>query len=225
LDTAGAGQANINRPALVDFLERLRFPVSYLDFETFFTAVPKFDGLRPYQQVPFQFSFHKQDAPGAPVTHAGFLADGTIDPRPEFLAGLRECLASSGSVVVYNQSFEKSVLNALAKAFPENTEWIEDVVDRLIDLLVPFRRFDYHHPLQRGSASIKAVIPVLTGRSYDDLEIQEGGTASREYLRVQFGDVTVDERQRVRRQLEEYCGRDTEGMVWIVDALRKIVSL
>ncbi len=30
------------------------------------------------------------------------------------------------------------------------------------------------------------------------------------------------ERQRVREQLERYCGQDTEGMVWIVDAVRKL---
>jgi hypothetical protein len=39
----------------------------------------------------------------------------------------------------------------------------------------------------------------LTGRGYEHLEIQEGGTASLEFLRVTFGDVSQDERQRVRR--------------------------
>ena len=68
----------------------------------------------------------------------------------------------------------------------------------------------------------KAVLPVLTGHSYADLEIQEGGQASLEYLRVHFGDVPEAERRRVREQLELYCGQDTEGMVWIVDALRKL---
>jgi hypothetical protein len=62
------------------------------------------------------------------------------------------------------------------------------------------------------------VLPVLTGRSYADLEIQEGGQASLEYLRVHFGDVTEEERRKVRQQLERYCGQDTDGMVWIVDA-------
>ena len=63
---------------------------------------------------------------------------------------------------------------------------------------------------------------MLTGRSYADLEIQEGGQASLEYLRVHFSDVPDAERQKVRQQLERYCGQDTEGMVWIVEALRKL---
>ena len=74
------------------------------------------------------------------------------------------------------------------------------------------------------SASIKSVLPVLTGRSYADLEIQEGGQASLEFLRVHFGDVAEDERQKVRGQLERYCGQDTEGMIWIVDALRRLAG-
>ena len=65
------------------------------------------------------------------------------------------------------------------------------------------------------------MLPVLTGRSHDDLEIQEGGQTSLEYLRVHFGDVPEAERRRVMEQLERYCGQDTEGMLWIVDALRK----
>jgi hypothetical protein len=86
----------------------------------------------------------------------------------------------------------------------------------------PFQAFDYYRPEQHGSASIKAVLPVLTGRSYADLEIQEGGQASLEYLRVQFGNAPEAKRRKVREQLERYCGQDTEGMVWLVEALRRI---
>ena len=56
------------------------------------------------------------------------------------------------------------------------------------------------------------------------MAIQEGGTASLEFLRITLGEVSEVERQRVRRQLEEYCGQDTEGMIWIVDTLRALVG-
>ena len=65
---------------------------------------------------------------------------------------------------------------------------------------------------------VTMVLPSLTGKGYEHLAIQEGGPASLEFLRVTFGDATEDERQQVRWRLEEYCGRDTEGMVWIVAA-------
>ena len=114
------------------------------------------------------------------------------------------------------------MLDGLAGAFPEHTGWIDGVKARIIDLLEPFQAFDYYHREQHGSASIKSVLPVLTGHSYADLAIQEGGQASREYLRVHFKDVPEAERRKLREQLERYCGQDTEGMGWIVDALRKL---
>jgi len=219
-EVANSGKPHIDAKALARFLKRLKYPVSYLDFETFNTAIPLFDGLKPYQQVPFQFSLHTVSVPGAAPAHHSFLADGKVDPRPEFLDRLRDCIGDKGTVVVYNASFEKGVLNKLSAAFREHAGWIEKVKRRVVDLLKPFQNFSYYHPEQHGSASIKSVLPVVTGRSYADLEIQEGGQASLEFLRVHFGDVLEAERLKVREQLERYCGQDTEGMIWIVEALR-----
>jgi hypothetical protein len=151
-----------------------------------------------------------------------YLAEGTGDPRRAFLERLRAVLGDQGSVIVYNATFEKGVLTRCAALHPEFAPWVAQVKHRVVDLLVPFKSFKVYHPLQHGSASIKAVLPAFTGRSYKDLDIQEGGTASLEYVRVNFGEVPDAERQRVRRQLEDYCGRDTEGMVWLIEVLRQL---
>jgi hypothetical protein len=82
---------------------------------------------------------------------------------------------------------------------------------RFVDLLQPFRAFRYYHPAQHGSASMKAVLPALTGRGYEDLAIRDGDTASREFLRVTFGNSEPEERDRVYRRLAQYCGLDTQG--------------
>jgi hypothetical protein len=221
---AETGKPHSNQSAIVKFLRRLRYPVHYLDFETFNTAIPLFDGVRPYQQVPFQFSLHIVNAPGAEPEQRMFLADGHGDPRPEFMRRLRECIRDKGSIVVYNAAFEKSRLRECAEFLPEHAAWVRRIERRFVDLLKPFRSFDYYHPDQCGSASIKSVLPALTGRQYDDLEIKDGSTASLEFLRVTFGDLPEVERQPVRRQLEEYCCRDTEGMIWIVAELGKLAS-
>ena len=136
---------------------------------------------------------------------------------------LRDVLGSRGSVVVYNAPFEVGRLRETAQFLPEYQPWVDAVEARIVDLLKPFRAFDYYHPDQQGSASIKAVLPALVGRSYDDLEIKEGGTASLEFLRVTFGDVEPADRERVRLALETYCGMDTEAMVGIVEKLRALV--
>ena len=110
-------------------------------------------------------------------------------------------------------------MNECAKVLPEYENWVVAVNQRVVDLLNPFKAFNFYHPDQCGSASMKQVLPALTGKNYGGLEIQEGGAASREFLRVTYGEVSKSEHKRVRRALDLYCGQDTEGMVWILGAL------
>ena len=220
---AKSGKPFINKKDIAKFLAQLEYPVSYLDFETFNTAIPLFDGLHPFQQVPFQFSLHTVQSSGADPKHTMFLAEGRHDPRPEFMLRLRDVLARTGSVVAYHAPFELSRLKECCAVMPKFAPWVKNVETRVVDLLGPFRSFAYYHPNQHGSASLKAVLPALTGKGYDELAIQEGGAASNEFLRVTFGEVDEAERQRVRHELEAYCTQDTEGMIWITDALRRLV--
>jgi hypothetical protein len=218
------GQPQVSKGPIRQFLALLEYPRYFLDFETFGTAIPLLDGTSPFEQIPFQFSLHIQRTPGGDLDHVMYLAESRGDPRREFLERLRASLGDTGSIIVYNAAFEKGVLDRCAEVHPVFKVWVKQVKGRIVDLLIPFRSFRYYHPNQHGSASIKAVLPALTGRGYGGLEIQEGGTASLEFVRVTFGDVPDAERWKVRRQLEEYCGRDTMAMVWVVDALNTQLS-
>jgi len=200
----------------------LKYPVYYMDFETMFDAIPPFDGVRPYQQIPFQFSVHVQDSPGGDLKHASFLWKEPGDPRESFIRELKDCLGDKGSIVAYYFSFEKSRLTELAELFSEYKDWVDSILERMVDLLVPFKNFHYYHASQKGSASIKKVLPAITGKGYEGMEISEGGEASLEYARVTYSDVSDDDRARVYSALEKYCALDTEGMVNIVDKLNKI---
>ena len=104
-------------------------------------------------------------------------------------------------MVAYNAGFETGRLKENCELLPEFKPWLRKVTPRIVDLLLPFRGFRYHHPNQNGSNSMKAVLPALTGQGYEKLAIQEGGAASREFLRVTFGQVTAAERRRVRQAL------------------------
>jgi hypothetical protein len=213
-------------PAVQQFLESLRYPLSFLDFETIMPAVPMFDGCRPYAQVPFQFSLHFQMSPGGEVTHQAYLADGMGDPRLGFLQALEASLGHDGSIVSYNSSFEMTRLKELAKQFPASATWIESILPRFnnADLLQPFRSFALYHPSQRGSSSIKAVLPAFTDLSYEDLAIKEGGTASNRFLALLKGLVPTEEITGLRENLLSYCERDTFAMVKLVDKLRFMVD-
>jgi Domain of unknown function(DUF2779). len=216
-------RAQVDRDALREFLGSLEYPLHFLDFETINPAIPVWDITSPYQQVPFQFSLHIVDRPGGKPVHHAFLANGTADPRPEILARLKRHLGQRGSIVAYNASFEKNVLRACGQAYPAFAPWWTKTEPRVVDLLQPFRSFHYYHPDQCGSASIKAVLPALTGKGYAGMEIADGATASQEFLRITFGKVSAAERRRVRAALEKYCGLDTAGMLRIVRALDRLV--
>ena len=119
-------------------------------------------------------------------------------------------------------------MNELGRAFPKNEEWINSVTDKFVDLLAPFQKFYYYDSKQQGSASLKKVLPALTGRSYADLEIDSGDSASLQYLYITHGATdgtkpTKEEIAEIRQNLEKYCSLDSEGMVDIVKVLyRKI---
>jgi len=99
---------------------------------------------------------------------------------------------------------------------------VKDVRARLVDLLKPFQSFHYYHPDQNGSASIKHVLPALTGKGYEGMAIADGDAASRAFLNVTYGHAAEEERKQVRDDLEKYCGLDTEAMVRIIEKLRDI---
>ena len=208
------GKTHINKENIKNFLKTLTPPLYYLDFETFSTAIPIYNNTKPYQQIPFQFSLHivKENT----TKHHSFLAEGKNDPRKEFISKLKKVLGEFGSIIVYNKSFEIARLKELAEIFPEESDWVESVIARIVDLLLPFRNFHYYNPQQEGSASIKKVMPALTGKSYDNLEINKGDQASLAYL-------NSPNDEKVRKNLLEYCKLDTEGMIWIVDELERLV--
>ncbi len=217
-----SGKPHLHKDKIKSFLNQLDYPLYYLDFETFSNAIPKFDGLKPYSQVPFQFSLHVVKEEGSEPEHFEFLYDGHDDPRKDFIEALIDVLGDSGSVVVYNQAFEISRLKELGETFPEHKEWVEGVLGRIVDLLVPFREFAYYNSDQNGSASIKYVLPVLTDMSYSEMEIGSGSIASAEFYNMAYGDFKGD-REEVRKHLLKYCEMDTLAEVKIVDKLKEMV--
>lgn len=223
VDAARTGKPRVDRAAIREFLSELEYPLWFLDFETFGTAIPLFDESNPYENIPFQFSLHVVRKEGAKPEHHGFLAEGKEDPRPALVDSLTGLIGERGSVIAYHSSFEKSVIKKLSEHFPRFRKFRESLEARMIDLEEPFRSLAWYHPDQEGSSSIKAVLPALAGKSYEGLAIAEGGTASREFLRVTYGEVPAAEREMTRRQLEEYCALDTSGMISVLDALRSLV--
>jgi len=213
-------QVHIDHAKIQQFLDTLQYPLYYLDYETIFPAVPLFDNSSPYQQIPFQFSLHIQQQKGASVEHLEFLHTEVSDPRAEFTKALIESCDKNGSVVVYNKGFESRINRNLAVLFPQHQAFFEDINARMVDLLVPFKSRYLYHPKMNSSASIKKVLPAFVpDLDYDKLDISEGDAASRNYMKCLKGIVTEGEREKIYRDLRQYCEMDTLAEVKLVEKL------
>ncbi len=217
---------HINKEEIKRFLLELDYPLYFMDFETYSRAMPMFDGVRPYQRIPFQFSLHILNSVEEEAIHHSFLYTENGDPRETFIKVLEELIGSTGTVVVYNQRFEQGVLKELSKQFPKYKQQIDNVIKRMRDLHAPFRAFHYYHPGQGGKTSLKNVLPAVTDKTYEGLEIMKGDEASIKYLHAIY-DKTADknEKKKIIKDLEEYCGLDTDGLVHITKKLYELVNV
>ena len=205
-------------PELGKEMSGLKYPLSFMDFETVNRAIPRFPGMRPYDQLPFQWSVHVQRQPGAELEHHEFLATDATDPRREFITSLCSVLGNSGSIVVYS-AFESQRLSELAAWLPEFSDRIEKIQRRLWDLLPVVRKHIYH-PKFAGSYSIKNVLPALVpGMTYEGMEVADGTDAGLAWESLLRGGWDEVERDRIRKALLDYCGQDTLALVRLVDRL------
>lgn len=213
----------VNRDAVREFLDSIWYPLYFLDFETFKSPIPPFDGTRPYQQIPYQYSIHFLEREGAELGHHEFLAEPNVDPREELTRRLVEEIPADACVIAYNSSFEAGILKELAGWLPQYAGTIESIISNLRDLMTPFRRRDVYHWQMMGSYSQKAVLPALVpDLSYEGMEVADGGMAMDAYARMCESDDPA-EIEKIRKALLEYCGLDTMGMVRILERLRGIV--
>lgn len=218
-------QNRVDTDAVRSFLESLWYPLCFLDFETtYLTPVPLFDGTRPYEQVPFQFSLHVIDNPGGEPRHSAFLASAEEDPQEEFMRALIAALPENACILTYNQVFETRILTDLAHRLPHWRNEVDRLIATIRDLMVPFRNRSVYLWPQNGSYSIKAVLPAMVPElSYEGLPVADGAAASQAYLRLR---ATPDEAERetLRSHLLDYCHLDTWGMVRIVGKLQEMIA-
>ena len=182
--------------------------------------IPIYDGTRPYQQVPFQYSVHVLREPGGELEHYEFLADGSTNPQKEFLERLLAIVPHTACVLVWNQGFEIPRLKELAAAFPEKSSEIDHLINNICDLMIPFRNKSIYHWQFDGLYTLKAVLPALVPElSHDNLDISDGGMASSEWMRMVQSNDDDEEKSVIRKQLLQYCHLDTLAMVRILERM------
>ncbi len=189
------------------------FPAYFIDFESIQFAIPIWKGTRTYQQLVFQFSIHKLAKSGE-LTHRAFLDLSGNDPTASFATALIDACGDSGPVFVYSREFECTRIRELAERFPDLSQSLEDILDRMVDLL-PVARNRYYHPSQHGTWSIKAVLPaVLPELSYESLDgVKDGRMAMDAFCEAINTSTSPERKAEIQTQLLAYCHRDTFAMV------------
>mgnify|MGYP003295095944 CR=1 FL=1 len=221
-------------------LSQIKYPIYHLDFESYNCPLPRFRGENPYMQSLFQYSLHKEEEPGIcdiVKNHTEYLAPDHNDHREDLIVQMIKDidLSKGGTVLVYNQTFEKTRLKELAYMFPKYKKELDKINDHVFDLYYVIRgnkkmfegyleednipSYTYYNNKLHGSFSIKKVLPIFTNLSYKDLEVKNGTEAILTYGLLPT--LTPQEYQNKYLALRMYCRQDTWAMVEILRGLRK----
>jgi hypothetical protein len=221
------GKGTVDKKSIRDFLDQnIRYPLYFLDFETMQDVIPQYEGTKPYQQIPFQYSLHWIEKPGGELKHTAFLAESGKDPRWALAEQLCHDIPLNACITAYNKGFECGRINELAEAFPALRYHLLNIRDNIVDFLDPFRAGYYYLPEMEGSFSIKKVLPALFPNDpqldYSNLtgSVHNGGEAMTIFPKIK--DMAPADQQKARQSLLDYCHLDTLAMVKIWQKLEEI---
>lgn len=221
VDVSLSGKRFVDRVGLAREMKKWKYPLYYLDFEGAGFAIPRYEGTRPYQQLPFQFSCHIENRAGAKLEHVEFLHIEDSDPREACALALCESIGDEGSIVAYWKSYEARVLKELAAEFPKYRKKLQSMHERLVDPQPVIKNGVYDVDFG-GSFSIKDVAPALIGdaSSYEGMAVDGGELAQVVYKEMISADCSLGRREEIRVALLEYCKKDTMNMVELVKWMR-----
>ena len=220
-------------------IKAIKYPIYHLDFESFPCPLPRFKGETPYMQSLFQYSIHVEHEPGVcdkDKDNYSFIATTHDDLREDLVKGMLEVIKEDGgTILVYNVSFEKTRLKELAIIYPQYKERLEDMIERLFDLMdlikgnqtfyknlgySPAKGINYYHNDLNGSYSIKKVLPIFSDLTYEGMAVGNGTQALVTYAKFPYMEKKEFEQSYI--DLLEYCKQDTWAMYEILNELRKI---
>ncbi len=159
-------------PELKDFLGGVKFPLFFIDFETCRLAVPMHRGLRPFEQVAFQWSCHVVESLDQPPKHAEWINVEPRFPNFDFARSLMEQIGDDGTVFVWAQHEQttlKDILDQMKRLEVKDAsleKWLDLMVNspetqgRMVDMNRLALSY-YFHPKMRGSTSLKYVLPAV----------------------------------------------------------------
>jgi hypothetical protein len=205
-------------------LSTLKYPLYFLDYESYNPAVPIFKGFFSYQQIPFQFSLHALKNPDVNLTHHEYLHESNSNPSLTIIRELQKIIQENGTIIVWNKNFECGINKELATRHSEYKDFLDQLNNRMFDLESIFTKQAYIDHKFKGKTSLKAVASALTpekDNGYKNLTIQNGAIASQKWFELISGRLTMENKQKIIVDLKLYCKRDTINMYYILSELKK----
>lgn len=154
-------------------ITKIQYPLHFIDFETCTMAVPFHKGMKPFQNVIFQWSCHTLYQDGR-IEHSEWLNVSDYYPNFEFAKSLKKQIGNTGTVLTWS-SYENTQLRAIKNTLKESEDfddellqWLETIIvvdkkdesNRILDMH-DLAKFYYFHPLMGGRTSIKVVLPAV----------------------------------------------------------------
>jgi hypothetical protein len=224
VETTKSGEQKIDKEEIREFLSNFEFPLYFFDYETLAGVIPTFDGTRPYQQVPFQYSLHIQEKMDGSLTHKEYLHTENSNPVLPLIEHMKEDFNTKGSIVSWTKRFEMQRNDEMVKMYPEHAKFLKNINDRMVDLMIPFSKGWFVDKDFFGSASLKAVLPVLVPElSYKELEVSHGGMAQRIWMETVLDGKNIEKKEEIMGHLRKYCTLDTYAMYVIYKRLLEFI--
>jgi hypothetical protein len=218
------GKTTTDVKGIGDFLSTIQYPISFLDYETFAAAVPRFSGYSPFNQIPFQFSLHVLEKDSKKLKHEEFIFTEKTNPDEHFIKAMQKYIPNSGSIISWHKSFEMGRNVELGKRNPKYAKYLDNINSRMIDLEDPFKAQMMVHPDFKGKTSIKYILPALTSTSYKDMNIKEGGSASDTWNKIVTDQYSDEKKKQKIKDLLDYCELDTKAMYDIWKYLDNLIN-
>lgn len=200
------------------WLKQIKGPVSYIDFEWDRYLIPAYENMKPLDVIPFEYALYIENEDGT-LQNKNFLATG--DCRKEFIESLIRDLPKEGSILAYNANGAECIrLKELIREFPKYKKELESIIDRFVDLAIPFVEGIVYDTRMAGNFSLKKLVDILSDKTYKDLDINEGMKAvySWRYIDKELS----DEQDKTIEDLKEYCSLDAYGLVIVYQWLKNI---
>ena len=113
-------------PGLKAEMTKWEFPLHMIDFETTAVALPFYEGMKPYENVAFQFSHHIIDSADGgrtyTIRHAGQWINVSADfPNFEFVRQLKASVGEKGTIFRYS-NHENTILRHIRRQLLERKD-------------------------------------------------------------------------------------------------------